>query len=231
MKILALDTANNSASVAISDDDKILAYKEELRPGMQAETILPMIESALKSAGLVYSDINYLAVTNGPGSFTGIRIGLSVAKGILFASNIQGIAVSNFEFSYYRAIGQIKNYDKIFIFLNAYRGQLYGQIFDRNNDVSSPMLIEYDIAIELLKSELSKPQQGSIVCAGSGLALLYSQIQYLPNLIILPRFTRVKALHLCKYVHSKLLLKQPVNNIIDPLYVRPHDAKIKFLSP
>ena len=57
MKILALDTANNSASVAISDGEKILAYKEELRPGMQAETIMPMIESALEEACLSYESI------------------------------------------------------------------------------------------------------------------------------------------------------------------------------
>lgn len=225
MKILALDTANNSASVAISDREKILAYKEELRPGMQAETIMPMIETALKEAGLSYTSIDYLAVTNGPGSFTGIRIGLSVAKGILFGTNIRGIAVSNFELSYYRATQQIKNYDKIFIFLNAYRGQLYTQIFDKNGDVSLPSLIDYDEAINMLFS-----QECSIACAGSGLEFIYSHVQHLPNLSLLPRFARVKAMHICKYVYTKLLLKHSVNNIIHPLYIRPPDAKIKLFT-
>lgn len=88
MKILAFDTANNTASVALSDNDNILAYAEELRPSMQAENLMPMIEQVMKAAQCSYDELDYLAVTNGPGSFTGIRIGLAVAKGILFAKRI-----------------------------------------------------------------------------------------------------------------------------------------------
>ncbi|WP_342269963.1 tRNA (adenosine(37)-N6)-threonylcarbamoyltransferase complex dimerization subunit type 1 TsaB [Rickettsia endosymbiont of Orchestes rusci] len=222
MKILAFDTANNSASVALSDNETILAYQEELSPSRQAETILPMIEDVLKSGKCTYDDIDYLAVTNGPGSFTGIRIGLAVAKGILFGTKINRVAVSNFEFAYFRAIEQVKDYDKIYIFLNAYRGQLYSQVFNKIGEASKPVLIDYDFAINLLAQE-----KGNIVCAGSGAEFIYSKIKHLPNLIILPRFAGVKASIICKYVAAKLNTGQDINDSIEPLYIRPPDAKVK----
>jgi tRNA threonylcarbamoyl adenosine modification protein YeaZ len=223
MKILAFDTTNNRASVAISSGNDILSYAEEHRPSMQAETILPMIERVLLDAGCSYKDISYLAVTNGPGSFTGIRIGLSVAKGILFGTNIQGIAVSNFEYAYFRSLGQIKNYDKIYVFLNAYRSQLYMQVFNKNGKPELPLLIDYDAAIALLQQE-----KCDIVCAGNGLEFIYPKIKNLPNIIILPRFARIKPSIICRYVVNKLLLGQVINNLLEPLYIRPPDAKINI---
>lgn len=223
MKILAFDTANNSASVALLENENILAYQEELSPSKQAEAILPMIEKMLESGKCKYEDIDYLAVTNGPGSFTGIRIGLAVAKAILFATKIKGLAVNNFKFAYFRAIEQVKDYDKIYIFLNAYRGQLYSQIFNKMGEASKPTLIDYGFAINLLAQE-----KGNIVCAGSGVEFIYPQIKHLPNLVILPRFARVKASIICKYVAAKLNAGQDINDSIEPLYIRPPDAKIKL---
>lgn len=226
MKILAFDTANNTASLALSDNDNILAYAEELRPSMQAENLMPMIEQVMKAAQCSYDELDYLAVTNGPGSFTGIRIGLAAAKGILFAKeNIKGVAVSNFEHAYFRAIGQVKDYDQIYVFLNAYRSQLYLQIFDRSGKTEEPLLIDFDYAIGLLKYE-----KGNIVCCGSGLEFIYTQVKNLPNIIILPRFARVKAFIICRYVASMLISKAELNSAIEPLYIRPPDAKISVIN-
>ncbi|HJD61905.1 MAG TPA: tRNA (adenosine(37)-N6)-threonylcarbamoyltransferase complex dimerization subunit type 1 TsaB [Rickettsia endosymbiont of Columbicola hoogstraali] len=226
MKILAFDTANNTSSVALSDKDNILAYAEEVRPSMQAENLMPMIEQVMKAAQCSYDALDYLAVTNGPGSFTGIRIGLAAAKGILLAKeNIKGVTVSNFEHAYFRAMGQVKDYDKIYVFLNAYRSQLYLQIFDRSGETNEPLLIDFDYAIGLLKYE-----KGNIICCGSGLEFIYHQIKYLPNIIILPRFARVKAFIICRYVASLLANKAELNSAIEPLYIRPPDAKISVIN-
>lgn len=225
MKILAFDTTNNSVSVAISEGERILAYNEELRPSMQAETVVPMIEDSLKEAKLSYNGIDYLAVTNGPGSFTGIRIGLSVAKGILLATKIKGTTISNFEFSHFRASTQIEDYKKIYIFLNAYRGQVYSQIFNQIGQASVPMLLSYEQAIELLEQE-----QGIIGCAGSGIEPIYQRIKDMENIIILPRFTRVRSMHICKYLANKLLTNQTLSITIEPLYIRPPDAKLPAVA-
>lgn len=222
MKILAFDTANNTASVAISENENILAYIEELRPSMQAENLMPMIEDAMKSAKCSYDDLDYLAVTNGPGSFTGIRIGLASAKGILFAKeNIKAVAVSNFEYAYFRTVTQVKDYDKIYVFLNAYRSQLYMQVFHKSGEIEEPLLIDFEYAIKLLESE-----KGNIVCCGSGLEFIYPQITHLPNIITLMRFARVKAWVICRYIANRLSSDIKLNNSIEPLYIRPPDAKL-----
>ncbi|MCC8417788.1 MAG: tRNA (adenosine(37)-N6)-threonylcarbamoyltransferase complex dimerization subunit type 1 TsaB [Rickettsia endosymbiont of Bryobia graminum] len=221
MKILAFDTANNSASVAISENNIVLAYIEELRPSMQAENIVPMIEDALRIAKLSYNDLDYLAVTTGPGSFTGIRIGLSVAKALIFSTNIKAAPISNFEIAYFRASSQVKNYSKIFIFLNAYREQLYSQVFDSNGMASDPLLINYVQALDLMNQEV-----GIKVCAGSGVEFIYDKIKDKEDIVILPRCSKVKALYMCWHIVNKLANKQGVSSNIEPLYIRPADAKI-----
>ena len=82
MNILAVDTAGKSAAVAILRDDTLL-YETQCNNGMtHSETLLPMIDTALRACGLTMEDIDLLGVTSGPGSFTGLRIGLSVVTGL-----------------------------------------------------------------------------------------------------------------------------------------------------
>jgi len=220
MKILAFDTSNSTSSVAISEGQNILSYMEDLRPSMQAESIINMIENVLSEAKLSYNEIDYLVVTKGPGSFTGIRIGLATAKGILLGTKIKGISVSNLEIAHFRAMSQVKHCNKFIILINAFRNQLYVQIFDKDSKSSLPMLMECDDFMELLQNEV-----GEVVCAGSGIELIYHKIKNIPNLIILPRFPKIKALTLCRYIYDKFpnILTSP----IEPLYIRQADAKIK----
>lgn len=219
MKILAFDVSNNTTSVAISEGQKILAYSEDLRSSVQAERLFPMIEECLSSARLTYEEIDYLAVTNGPGSFTGIRIGLASAKGILLSTKIKGTSVSNFEIAYYRATMQTKNYDKIIVLLNAYRNQLYVQIFDKFGKSNKPQLIDYDVIHDLIKEYTEH-----IVFVGSGIFFIHNKIKSLSNATILPRFSRIKALHICRYVDYSIGSKGLSE--IEPLYIRPPDAKV-----
>lgn len=220
MKILAFDTSTNIVSVAISDGDKILAYLEDLRPSMQAERLLPMIQEALHIASLTYQDLDYLAAVNGPGSFTGIRIGLAAAKAIEFATQIKAVSVTNFDIVHFRASEHVKNYEKLHIFLNAYRGQLYSQAFDQKGSKNTPELIGIDEA----RAKLSSPFEIT-ACSGNGVFLLYDQIKNIKNLIILPRFSRIKAYYICRYVNHRLLNSGALPPL-EPLYIRPPDAKI-----
>ena len=81
MNILAVDTAGKTAAVAVLRDD-VLLYEAQCNNGLtHSETLLPMIDTALKAAGLTVDDLDVLGVTNGPGSFTGLRIGLAVVRG------------------------------------------------------------------------------------------------------------------------------------------------------
>ena len=219
-RILAFDVSNNNCSVAISAGQEILAYEEDLRPSMQAEILILLIERALQSINYDYQDIDYLALTNGPGSFTGIRIGLATAEGILISTNIQGLAISNFEMSYYRLQRQVKYFDKAVILLNAYRNQLYYQEFDLAGNKGNYGLIDINKISNLFTDTKKK-----IVCTGSGTSEVYNQIEQNVNITILPRFAKINATQVCKYADEKIN-KGKVNQGIGPLYIRPPDAKI-----
>ena len=81
MNILAVDTAGKTAGVALLQDDRLL-YEVYLDGGMtHSETLMPMIDTCLKLCGLTCADIALYAVNAGPGSFTGLRIGLAAVKG------------------------------------------------------------------------------------------------------------------------------------------------------
>lgn len=216
-KILCFDVSNNNCSVAIALGQEILAFKQELTPSVQAEKLLVMIERALKETSMDYSDIDYLCVTVGPGSFTGIRIGLAAAKGIMYASNIKGIAITNFESAFYRLKMQVKSFDSAIIILNAYRNQLYVQQFFQDGRTLDPMLMDSNA----IKSHLAS-QSGALVCTGSGLKEVYNQIKDMDKLILLPRFPTVRAIHIARCADEKI--NSGEFSAIVPLYIRPPDA-------
>ena len=222
MKILAFDTSTGSTSVAISEGQNILAYAEDNNVSVQAERLIPMIEEVLNSAQLTYQEIDYLGVINGPGSFTGIRIALAAAQGIVFGTNITGCAVTNFDIASYRARLQVKQADKIVVFLNAYRNQLYVQMFNSQDNLgSTPVLIDVADATKIL-DQLDE----QIICTGNGIPLIYDQLQTRDNILILPRFSKIRAFHICRYVDLLIEHKLPFG-VIEPLYIRLPDATVK----
>ena len=96
MKILAFDTTAKAVTAAICEDERLLSsYFAEL-PGVHTtETLLPAIELLLKNASLTLDDMELIAVSAGPGSFTGVRIGVATAKGLAFDKNIPCAGVSS----------------------------------------------------------------------------------------------------------------------------------------
>jgi tRNA threonylcarbamoyl adenosine modification protein YeaZ len=216
-KILCFDVSNNSCSVAISEGQNILYFDQEMRPSIQAEKLMVMIERALEKTKKHYNDLDYLAVTLGPGSFTGIRIGLAVAKGILYASNLKGIGINNFDAAFYRMQMQVKEQKSAFIILNAYRGQVYALEFVDSKPKGNPALIDNEEIIRILKSRTEKT-----ICAGSGMSIVYPELKNLDHLEILPRFPSIKALHIARLADDKI--NKGEISPIEPLYIRPPDA-------
>ena len=88
MKILAIDSSAKSASVAITDDKNLLG-EFFINVGLtHSQTLMPMVEDILKNTNLKISNIDAFAVSSGPGSFTGLRIGIAAIKGMAFADEI-----------------------------------------------------------------------------------------------------------------------------------------------
>lgn len=97
MIILALDSTTGTCSVALADDGRVLASRSAAAERGQAEILMPMVEAVMAEAGLRFTDVARFAVTVGPGSFTGLRIGLAAARGMALASGRPLIGVTTFE--------------------------------------------------------------------------------------------------------------------------------------
>jgi tRNA threonylcarbamoyladenosine biosynthesis protein TsaB len=95
--ILYIETATDVCSVALSKGAEIIGLKEEAGGNNHAKHLLPFVDEVLKQAGIVMKEINGVAVSIGPGSYTGLRIGVSTAKGIAYTAGIPVMAVSTLE--------------------------------------------------------------------------------------------------------------------------------------
>ncbi|QET81575.1 tRNA (adenosine(37)-N6)-threonylcarbamoyltransferase complex dimerization subunit type 1 TsaB [Aeromonas veronii] len=93
MKILAVDTATEACSAALLVGDKLFSRWEEA-PRDHTRKILPMVQAVLEDAGISLSDLDAIAFGRGPGSFTGVRIGISVAQGLAFGAGVPLIGIS-----------------------------------------------------------------------------------------------------------------------------------------
>ncbi len=97
MRILAFDSALGPLSVALVEDDVVLARRALSNPDRAAEALLPLIAECLEEAGLRAGDLDRLAVTLGPGRFTSLRVGLAAAHGLALAARLPVVGIGSFE--------------------------------------------------------------------------------------------------------------------------------------
>ena len=138
--ILNIETATKNCSVAIAKNGETILCKEIAEEGYShAEKLHVFIEEAISEAGITVHDLVAIAVSQGPGSYTGLRIGVSAAKGLCFALNIPLIAVDTLQ----TLASQAKVADgKIVPMLDARRMEVYSEIFDANLEVEREILAE-----------------------------------------------------------------------------------------
>lgn len=155
MKILYLDTTSSFLYTAILEDDKVIAEVKEDLGNNLSEYTLPRIEGMMKIKNISVDEIGKIIAVNGPGSFTGIRIGLTIAKTMAWAKNIPIIPISSLEAM---ALSSDANYDYVVPAIDARRNYLYASIYDakNNNFVMNEQYINADtlnIALENLSKD------------------------------------------------------------------------------
>jgi tRNA threonylcarbamoyladenosine biosynthesis protein TsaB len=132
-RILALDTAGSACSVAVADGKRLLAaHRRAMRHG-HAEALMPMVDVAMREAGLAASELDAVAVSLGPGGFTGIRVGLAAAHGIALAANARLVGVSSF------AAVAAPFHRQLLVALDSRRADLYVQLFDPDSEPEAVM--------------------------------------------------------------------------------------------
>jgi tRNA threonylcarbamoyladenosine biosynthesis protein TsaB len=126
MRILALDTATEACSVALSTDDGVIGRWREVGRG-HAEEILGMVDATLADAGLTLGSLDAIAVSVGPGSFTGVRICVSVAQGLAFGAGLPVVAITTLEALSLAAVRG--GADQVLACLDARMGEVYWGCF------------------------------------------------------------------------------------------------------
>ena len=176
--ILAIDSSAITASAALTDGDKVLK-SEFVNAGLtHSETLLPMIKRVLQGADI--SALDGIAITAGPGSFTGVRIGVATAKGIAFKNDIPCISVSTLE-----AIAHNFTNENCMVcaVMDARRMQFYNALFEIKNGRCIRLCNDRAIAIEDLREELKGYDK--VVIAGDGARLCYENLG-LENAVLAP---------------------------------------------
>ncbi|WP_029010882.1 tRNA (adenosine(37)-N6)-threonylcarbamoyltransferase complex dimerization subunit type 1 TsaB [Azospirillum halopraeferens] len=97
MRILGLDTATSGCSAALWDDGRVTARRADPKARGQAEALVPMVQAVLDDAGAGFDGLDRIAVTVGPGAFTGLRIALAAARGFALAAGVPVVGITTFE--------------------------------------------------------------------------------------------------------------------------------------
>lgn len=182
MKILSLECSASPASAAITEDGKILASSFVNIKLTHSQTLLPMIENALSSALLKFDDIKGIAVSCGPGSFTGIRIGIAAAKGLAAPKSLPCAAVSTL----YSMAHNFADTDCILCaVMDARCNQVYNAIFDIEDGKITRLCEDRAILCGDLAEELKKVSQNTkkcVIIVGDGTEVFYPFARDIPNI-------------------------------------------------
>jgi tRNA threonylcarbamoyladenosine biosynthesis protein TsaB len=213
MRILAVDTSSERGSICVSDNGEIVAEVRLASSLQHSERLFGSIEFAFRFLNFRLQDVDLFAAAKGPGSFTGLRVGMAAAEGFVAAFGKQGVGVSTLEALAWNAHEFAK---WIAPTIDARRGEIYGAVYRRDGDelieVCSPVVLK---PAQWLNSLSREP----IVFCGDG------AVRYRELLTGHPEWEcRTVDLYLARAIAEMAQL--PRRGPLEPLYVRRTDAEI-----
>ncbi|MFB2578278.1 MULTISPECIES: tRNA (adenosine(37)-N6)-threonylcarbamoyltransferase complex dimerization subunit type 1 TsaB [unclassified Acinetobacter] len=164
-KILALETANEQCSVALSHGQEIVFFQENFEPRMQTQLILPMIEQALAHAHWTWKDLDAIAFSRGPGAFSGVRINAAVAQALAWANDLPVLPISTLQAIAQKAYQKLAN-EQISAVIDARMNEVYFANYQLQDGI---MHLQGE---EQLLSYVDAQQSALSICVGSGANLL-----------------------------------------------------------
>lgn len=224
MKLLALDTATEACSVALLTRDGLLETYRELERG-HGQEILPMVDDLLRQAGLALSDLDAIAVGRGPGGFTGLRLGVSVAQGLALGASKPVVGVSNLAAVALDALDRHPGAARVLVCNDARMKEVYTALFERDND-GLPRLVGAERVCP--PSAVNDPGAGgAVVGAGRGFRAYPDLAERLGSGLIavesslLPRAASVARLACAAFGRGEAVVPEALS----PVYLRDDVAR------
>ena len=235
MKVLALSTSTQRGSAAILENDRVLGTSGYADLGGHAERIFSAISEALDAAGVKQSDLGLIACDIGPGSFTGVRVGVATAKGLALGLSVPLVGVGSLEAMADAAFatGAAKAQDVVVALIDAKKHEFFLAAYDAMGHTRlAPMHLPVQIAADTVRTELSRNYQEAFefcLVGEAGLVdpalesrVLRSERFDLPDAIAIGRLGW-RRFALSTEGMDKAGAFDP--SLIEPSYVRPPDAK------
>ena len=183
MKILSFETSAKAASVALMEDGKLLAESYQNTGMTHSQTLMVMAQDLLKQCGLGPKDVDAVAVANGPGSFTGVRIGVAAAKGFAWGGELPLVGVSTLE-AMALQLGAWQGY--VCPVMDARRSQVYNALFHVSGGMYTRVREDRAISLAELGEELKNLTE-PVFLVGDGSILCYNTLlETLPGLVFPP---------------------------------------------
>ncbi len=235
MTLLAMDTGQAACSVALWREGKIVAHRYTAMSKGHAELLVPMIEEVQNEAGFAFDDLDALAVTVGPGTFTGLRVGLATARGIALASRKPLIGVTTLEAIAHAVRSEVIDYAArsegenkdatIAAVFDARRDEIYLQCFAGDGSArTQPSLVTLDTCNEHVPSS-----NGPIICVGTGAALLVERLEGAGRHAVPARAAPLPDARCVAEIATARGVTE--DSLPGPLYLRAPDAKLPKAQP
>ena len=190
MTILAVDTSAKAASVCFAREDKIIGEFFIDTSLTHSQTLMPMIEQLAVNAQVSLDALDAIAVNAGPGSFTGVRIGVAAVKGLAFARNLPCVAVSTLQSMAYNALG---TNGIVCAVMDARCSQVYNALFRVRNGEIERLCEDRALALSDLHSDLKQYAEEPVMLIGDGAEISYTFLRdSLSNVVLAPNNIRIQ---------------------------------------
>lgn len=212
MKILSIDSSGAGCSVCLWHDGRELAFAEEKMERGQDSRLVPMVQEVMAKAGVTFPMLDRIAVTRGPGSFTGLRIGLATARGLGLAAEKPVIGVDRF--AVFKAQREEKS-ESLLVILESRRLELYTRFYPAYGQPEEPRM-------------LTPEEIGSITTTHPEIKVVGDAKESLRGFVDQNRFDAMAEAEVvtCAKIAAAVDINDPVY-LPRPLYVRPPDVTVK----
>ena len=229
MLILAFETSAKAASTALLEDGRLLGESYQNTGLTHSQTLMVMAENLLKQCGKTVADVNAVAVAAGPGSFTGVRIGVAAAKGFAWGGELPCYGVSTLE-AMALSLGAYQGY--VCPVMDARRSQVYNALYYVNQGQPDCITEDRAISLEQLKQELLALKE-PVFLVGDGSILTYRTLsEEVPNLVLPPEHRmHQRAVGVALLAAQKIAAGEPGDGAaLTPNYLRLSQAERERLE-